>query len=132
MTATNVEIKFDDVRVGDTVQVEWDTSGVHYAATITVSEVDNGWLHNSDGNIILADDKSLTLLDRPKPELPTELGSVIVDVTTVNYRYPVAVLLHGDLWGGPLTDGDYYGTFRAERVESFTLARVVKAGDDND
>ena len=128
------QITKDEIRVGDRIVATYhDSDGIKRTYEFTVADVDGSILKTPEGGIFRPYEQyTYTLLDRPKPELPTELGSVIVDVTTVNYRYPVAVLLHGDLWGGPITDEDYYATFRADMVESFTLARVVKAGDDND
>ena len=128
------QITNDEIRVGDRIVATYrDSGGIKRTYEFTVADVDGNTLKTPEGGIFYTYGiRDYILLDRPKPELPTELGSVIVDVTTVNYRYPVAVLLHGDLWGGPVTDEDYYATFRAEMVESFTLARVVKAGDDND
>ena len=81
-------IKYEDIRVGDRIRVEWMRGDVLETETGTVVRVDK------DGNprtlsglfigpsfikerINTGEQVTITLLDRPKPPLPNEVGSVI-------------------------------------------------------
>ena len=84
---TEQTIKPEDIRVGDRIRVEWMADDILRAETGSVAEIDGDgdpWTQArvigpsfiqeriNDGQQI-----TITLLDRPKPKLPTEVGSVI-------------------------------------------------------
>ena len=75
-------IAWEDVRVGDTIERRWTSKGVAYSSRGTVAKIDGSTLATLDtaeGGVVAFQygGKSLFLIDRPKPELPTEAGSVI-------------------------------------------------------
>ena len=85
---TEQMIKYEDVRVGDRIRVEWMMRDVLETWTGTVAGVDkDGDFTSKDGWVIglsyikeiinNGEQITITLLDRPKPPLPTEAGSVI-------------------------------------------------------
>ena len=81
-------IKPEDVRVGDRIRVEWMVDDVLYSQTGTVAKINgSGALQTKSewfigplyikARIRKGEQITITLLDRPKPPLPTEVGSVI-------------------------------------------------------
>ena len=85
---TEQQIKPEDVRVGDRIRIEWMADDILRAETGTVAEIDMdgdfrsqaGWLIGTayiKERINRGEQITITLLDRPKPKLPTEVGSVI-------------------------------------------------------
>ena len=81
---TEQMIKYEDIRVGDRIRVEWMVGDILRAETGTVAKIDrSGGLRSKEGryigdSYINKNGKStITLLDRPTPPLPTEAGSVI-------------------------------------------------------
>lgn len=81
---TERQIKPEDVRVGDRIRVEWMVDDVLRTYTGTVAKIDrSGGLRSKEGwfigtsHINKNGKSTITLLDRPKQPLPTEVGSVI-------------------------------------------------------
>ena len=85
---TEQMIKYEGVRVGDRIRVEWMVDDVLETWTGTVAKVDaDGDFESKKGRVIgisyikesISDGEkiTITLLDRPKKPLPTEVGSVI-------------------------------------------------------
>lgn len=120
-------IAFDDVRVGDTIEQRWTSNGVAYSNRGTVAKIDGSTLDTAEGGTVAFQrgSKSLFLIDRPKPQLPIEVGSVIVNATIRGVPGQVAV------W-----DGGYWATFppvagrpyhRPEHITDWTLGKVVPA-----
>ena len=77
-------IKYEDIRVGDRIRVEWMVGDVLETETGTVAKIDvSGGLRTKEGCYIGSSHinkngkSTITLLDRPKPKLPNEVGSVI-------------------------------------------------------
>ena len=81
-------IKPEDVRVGDRIRVEWMKGDVFKTWTGTIALIDGDgdpwtqedWLIGPtfiQERINKGERITITLLDRPKPKLPTEVGSVI-------------------------------------------------------
>ena len=120
-------IAWEDVRVGDTIERRWTSRGITYSERGTVAKIDGAYLHAAEGGAIASHygGKSPFLIDRPKPELPIEVGSVIVNATIRGVPGQVAV------W-----DGGYWATFppvagrpyhRPEHITEWTLGKVVPA-----
>ena len=120
-------IAWENVRVGDTIERRWTSRGIAYSERGTVAKADDAYLHAAEGGTIAYQYgvRGLLLIDRPKPELPTEVGSVIVDATIRGVPGQVAV------W-----DGGYWVTFppvagrpyhRPEHITEWTLGKVVPA-----
>ena len=85
---TEQMIKYEDVRVGDRIRVEWMVGDVLETWTGTVATVDvDGDFNSKEGRVIgisyikenINDGEkiTITILDRPTQPLPTETGSVI-------------------------------------------------------
>ena len=120
-------IAFEDVRVGDTIERRWTSKGVAYSERGTVAKIDGAYLDTAEGGAIAYQygSRELLLIDRPKPPLPIEVGSVIVNATIRGVPGQVAV------W-----DGGYWATFppvagrpyhRPEHITDWTLGKVVPA-----
>ena len=120
-------IAFEDVRVGDTIERRWTSKGVAYSERGTVAKIDGSHLDTAEGGAIVYQYRSreLLLIDRPKPQLPIEAGSVIVNATIRGVPGQVAV------W-----DGGYWVTFPPvagrpyhcpEHITDWTLGKVVPA-----
>ena len=81
---TEQMIKYEDIRVGDRIRVEWMRGDVLETETGTVVKIDvSGGLRTKEGCYIGSSHinkngkSTITLLSRPKTPLPTEVGSVI-------------------------------------------------------
>ena len=85
---TEKTITPEDIRVGDRIRVEWMRGDILHAETGTVAKIDkNGGLISQEEwfigplyikeRIRKGEQITITLLDRPKPKLPTKVGSVI-------------------------------------------------------
>lgn len=87
---TNTPISFDEIRAGDTIRVEHAVQDLQISNTGTATRRDpftDDWL-TASGLVLTYHKRHIQkyfLLDRPKPKLPTEKGSVIrikTDVST--------------------------------------------------
>ena len=85
---TEQQIKPEDVRVGDRIRVEWMVEDILYSQTGTVAEIDNNGDFQTKSELVIGplyikarirkgEQIAITLLSRPTPPLPTEVGSVI-------------------------------------------------------
>ena len=108
---TEQMIKYEDVRVGDRIRVEWMVGDVLETWTGTVAKVDaDGDFESKEGRVIgisylkesINDGEkiTITLLDRPTPPLPTEVGSVIHVSECRGRKCDTLAMLDGD--------GDWY------------------------
>ena len=73
--------------------------------------------------------KSLFLIDRPKPQLPIEVGSVIVNATIRGVPGQVATLVDayaGQFWQTSITLAGMYA-HDPEHITEWTLGKVVPA-----
>lgn len=67
-------------------------------------------------------------VEYPEPELPTERGSVILDVITeYGYEYSSAYQYSDSSWIGVRKDRKLWDTIPASRIAAFTPAKVVAA-----
>lgn len=75
---TEKVIKFEDIREGDRIRVTFDDDDI--TLTGVASELSAVWWYTPKGRFLAASETVavITLLDRPKPELPTEPGSIII------------------------------------------------------
>ena len=124
-------IAFDDVRVGDTIEQRWTSKGVAYSKLGTVAKIDGAYLDTAEGGVVASQYKSkkLLLIDRPKPELPTEVGSVIVNATIRGVSGQVATLVEtygGQFWRTSITLAGVYA-HDLEHITEWTLGKVVPA-----
>ena len=122
------QITNDEIRVGDRIGATYrDSGGIKRIYEFTVADVDGNTLKTPEGGIFYTYGiRDYILLDRPKPALPTELGSVIVDVTTGAYTVPVAILLREGMWSGPASGLDKSVVFDSGMIRAWSPARVVK------
>ena len=81
---TEQMIKYEDIRVGDRISVEWMMGDVLQTYTGTVAKIErSGGLRTKEGCYIGSSHinkngkSTITLLNSPKPKLPNEVGSVI-------------------------------------------------------
>ena len=124
-------IAWEDVRVGDTIERRWTSKGVTYSERWTVAKIDGAYLHVAEGGAVASHygGKSLFLIDRPKPELPIEVGSVIVNATIRGVPGQVATLMEtygGQFWRTSITLAGVYG-HDPEYITEWTLGKVVPA-----
>ena len=128
----------EDVRVGDRIRVEWMVGDILYAATGTVSEIDMDggiisqevWLigpayikeHIRNGKQI-----TITLLSRPTPPLPTEVGSVIHVSECRGVECDTLAMLGYDRWWYtpvPVTGYSFHATVDITAWEPCNLGEV--------
>lgn len=71
-------IAFNDIREGDRIQVSF--SGDDLIKIGIVVDLNEGWWRTLEGRLVVGrrSPAVITLLDRPKPELPVEIGSVVI------------------------------------------------------
>ena len=124
-------IAFDDVRVGDTIEQRWTSKGVAYSKLGTVAKIDGAYLDAAEGGVVASQYKSkkLLLIDRPKPELPTAVGSVIVNATIRGVSGQVATLVEtyeDQFWRTSIKLAGVY-THDLEHITEWTLGKVVPA-----
>ena len=85
---TEQQIKPEDIHVGDRIRVEWMVEDILYSQTGTVAEIDKNGDFQTKSELVIGpayikerirkgEQITITLLDRPKPKLPTKVGSVI-------------------------------------------------------
>ena len=129
--AVGQPIAFEDVRVGDTIEQRWTSKGVAYSNRGTVAKIDGATLDTAEGGAVAFQygGKSLFLIDRPKPGLPIEVGSVIVNATIRGVPGQVATLMEtygGQFWRTSITLAGMYG-HDPEYITEWTLGKVVPA-----
>ena len=102
-------IKPEDIRVGDRICVEWMAGNVLRAETGMVAKMDmdgdiwsqEGWLIGPayiKYRISKGEQITITLLDRPKQPLPTEVGSVIHVSECRGAKCDTLAMLGYDMW----------------------------------
>ena len=109
-------IPFDQIKIGDRLaavgksEVGQDEYDMYY---ITVNNLDNNRVQSVRYGSYNADYYQFTLVERPKPPLPSELGSVIYNVNHDGH----AVLADADmgLWFSPA-----YGAFLGSTITDWT------------
>ena len=148
-------IAWEDVRVGDTIERRLTSKGVTYSERGTVAKIDGAYLHTAEGGTIASHyggpsprltaaylhtaeggavasyygGKSLFLIARPKPELPIEVGSVIVNATIRGVPGQVATLVDaygGQFWRTSITLAGVCA-HDPEHITEWTLGKVVPA-----
>ena len=110
---TEQQIKPEDIHVGDSIRVEWMVDDILYSQTGTVAEIDKNGDFQTKSELVIGpayikerirkgEQITITLLDRHKPKLPTEVGSVI---HVSEYRGvkcdTLAILNHYGTWYTP-------------------------------
>ena len=102
-------IKYDDIRVGDRIRVEWMMGGILYSQTGTVAKINidgdpeaqSGWIIGTaciKESIKNGEKITITLLDRPTPKLSTEVGSVIHVSECRGAKCDTLAILGYDIW----------------------------------
>lgn len=123
-------IRPGDVRVGDTIRVEWESLGVTITRTSTVASVDaNGRPRTAEGGLsaFLGSVGTVTLLDRPELTLPTEPGSVILCAEVRGEPYDgIAVLDEDGDWWTPREVSDVHWHMPVWIGPGWRPARVVE------
>ena len=124
-------IAWEDARVGDTIEQRWTSKGVACSERGTVAKIDGSYLDTAEGGAIAYqyEPRGLLLIDRPKPELPTEVGSVIVNATIRGVPGQVATLVDayaGQFWRTSITLAGMYA-HDPEHITEWTLGKVVSA-----
>ena len=115
-------MNWNDVKIGD--RVTFTYQGHEVVADVYYDEYENVRV----GTNLLYDVNKyvLTNVDRPTRTLPTEPGSVILDVVTDEGEYSIAVKQNDDYWWflptSPPEDNHY---IYPGDILSFTPARVV-------
>ena len=106
---TERQIKLEEVRVGDRIRVEWMVGDVFQTRTGSVAEIDGDgdpWTQEArfigpayiQKRVNKGEQITITLLDRPKPKLPTEVGSVIHVSECRGEKCDVLAMLDDDGW----------------------------------
>jgi hypothetical protein len=77
------KIKFDDIQVGDEIQVTYPVDDIIQVRIGVVGSISQKGVHSPEGvyfGELRLLDASIELLNRTRPEFPTEVGSVITNV----------------------------------------------------
>ena len=124
-------IAWEDVRVGDTIERRWTSNGITYSERGTVAKIVGAHLHAAEGGAVASQygGKSMFLIDCPKPQLPIEVGSVIVNATIRGVPGQVATLVEtygGQFWRTSITLAGVYA-HDPEYITEWTLGKVVPA-----
>lgn len=122
------EIKFDDIHKGDRIRNIYKTKGVLATREGVARHVNRSgnWLTAAGGLLALRSGQGkIYLLDRPKKELPTTPGSVLLEATLDDGRTlgPLMLDQDGD-WVGASVDG---GWLTPDEITSFTPGKIVEA-----
>lgn len=121
-------IKFEDIRKGDRIRVTFDDGDLTNIGV--ASELSADWWYTPKGRLLVAFQSVavITLLDRPKPELPTELGSVIIatEVRGVKGRWELYLLSERNWIAVDRIDG--YRYHDPKRITEWELAKIVPIG----
>ncbi len=127
MTSHNYpEIKYEDIRKGDTIHCEYEWKGMTGTMQgIAARKVLGTWLNERDAEITVVRQPELTaqyyLVDRPKQQLPTKPGSVLLEATLEDGVEAGLMFLTGHkkwCYVG--------GSADPERITSFTIGKVVE------
>lgn len=135
---TEQMIKYEGVRVGDRIRVEWMVDDVLETWTGTVAKVDaDGDFESKEGRVIgisyfkesINDGEkiTITLLDRPKKPLPTEVGSVIHVSECRGVECDTLAMLGYDRWWYtpvPVTGYSFHATVDITAWEPCNLGEV--------
>ena len=133
---TEQMIKYKDIRVGDRISVEWMMGDVLQTYTGTVAKIErSGGLRSEEGRFIGLSyinkngKSTITLLDRPKPPLPTEVGSVIHVSECRDVKCDtLAMLDHDWLWYTPIPVAGYVFHDPSD-ITAWEPRDVVEAGE---
>ena len=128
-------IEFKDIRKGDHIIATFvDGDLVQTLNGVAAEFTEYGEWLTTDGFLLIREDskpESIFLADRLTPELPTEPGSVIMDVVThTGIEYGTMFLDYQGDWEAVILPNK--GTFRwllPSEIKSFRLAKVVLADD---
>lgn len=110
---TDIYIKREDIRKGDTIRAEFTTSDVIISRTGVAyqKDGDGDWM-SEKGQFItyrdrIAGSEKYVLVDRPKKALPTKTGSVIIAtrIRGENGRWPLFLDNDGDWVSAEEIDG---------------------------
>lgn len=124
-------IEFDDIQAGDIIRVTYSASGVLVEHTGTVEAVntlagiaytkESGHLWNSGWDTTKPVFK---LIDRPKPPLPTEPGTVVLSWQPVELGEVPLILRDGKWW---YLNGESCYHVSSVQDRPWKLAKVVEA-----
>jgi hypothetical protein len=119
-------IKLTDIQAGDTIRVEWEYDDLQLTRTATVHTFRHGDWRTTGGQLVTVTgrDQCMYLIDRPKPKLPTEAGSLVFARIIEGTQDTLA--LRADGWWVSLGTGRF---FKASEVAAhpWKLAKVVGA-----
>ena len=129
--AAGCPIAWEDVRVGDTIRAEYRSGDVGLTTEGVVAVALESSLSSAQARYIARsiNNPTLTLIDRPKQELPIEVGSVIVNATIRGVPGQVATLVEtygGQFWRTSITLAGVYA-HDPEHIAEWTLGKVVPA-----
>lgn len=127
-------IEFKDIRKGDHIVatfVDGDLIRTYNGVAAEFTEYGE-WL-TTDGFLLIREDSKpecIFLADRTEPALPTEPGSLIMDVDTAVGAYPLMTLEQEGNWRVlPAIGGLATLWVTPDEIKSFRLAKVVPADD---
>ena len=124
-------IAWEDVRVGDTIRAEYRSGDVGLTTEGVVAVALESSLSSAQARYVARsiNNPTLTLIDRPKPQLPIEVGSVIVNATIRGVPGQVATLMEtygGQFWRSSITLAGVYA-HDPEHITEWTPGKVVPA-----
>jgi len=122
----STEIKFEDIQVGDVLRVVAVYEGVSTQRSGTVAKRSDYGVSTVEGGQLYycgwAGKPTFYLIDRPKPPLPTEPGTIIIAEMP---NETVTLILQTDKWFS--LDGEGYYSAEAVQKRPWKLAKLVEA-----
>lgn len=135
------QIRYEDIRKGDTIRATFTRKGIKVSREGIAESVhytfpySNIWITPNGG--YLAYDKpnhnwkgyTLTLVDRPRPPLPTVAGSIILasKINNLGFATPkILVLGYDDYWHTLIPEY----TFKPERVLEWEHAKIIPTKEE--
>jgi hypothetical protein len=121
------KIASEDVRKGDTIRATFMANGlVATREGVAHGKSPSGVITTVEGGYIGCETSNLYLVDRPKPVLPTEPGSVIIATKVRDLTGEWAMALVGKNW---YSAGRVCGLYAhtPERIQEWIPAKIVPA-----
>lgn len=121
-------IKFEDIRKGDTIRTTHTNCGVVSVKTGVVADLGRDVWWTAEGGGVASPywsgEPTFELIDRPKPPLPTEDGTVIISNQPVELG-PIPLVLQDGKWWYLNGESFYHANSVGNRP--WKLAKVVEA-----
>lgn len=121
---SNPKIRFQDIQPGDTIRAEWTFQDIQLTRVGKAYGLKNSDWYTELGTQLTQEirEADYYLLDRPKPPLPTESGTIIIAEMPIE---TVALVRRDDNWWS--LDGEGFYATKAVAQRPWKIAKVIEA-----